>query len=83
MWNFQKDIFKSYQIANPVMTEYSYTGIYERNDPNHPDGGSLDYVDINGVTRTLSGLYAVDCISFLSQSPPTNIIKASTCFTSN
>jgi hypothetical protein len=33
------------------MTTYSYEGIYDRYDTLHPDGGSLNYVDENGVTK--------------------------------
>jgi hypothetical protein len=56
------------------MTTYSYEGIYDRYDTLHPDGGSLNYVDENGVTKRkrLCG----EGLVFHLQSVPTNIIDS-------
>jgi hypothetical protein len=66
-------------VAAPVMTNYSYEGIYELNDPAHPNGGSLDYVDVNGTTQSLTMMWAGTCVTFASQSAPTNKIGVATC----
>lgn len=79
MWNFQADIFKTYNDSPPIMTIYSYEGIYILNDPAHPSGGSLNYVDINGVTQSKTMMWSGTCISFSSQSVPTNIVGAAIC----
>jgi hypothetical protein len=63
----------------PAMISYSYEGFYELNDPLHPTGGSLSYVDINGITQNLTFMWSGNCIQFNSQSPPTNIIGAAPC----
>lgn len=62
-----------------VMTSYSYEGIYELNDPAHPNGGSLDYVDINGITQSLTFMWNGNCQTFDSQSAPTNTVAVATC----
>ena len=66
-------------VPAPVMTNYSYEGIYELNDPAHPNGGSLDYVDVNGTTQSLTTMWAGTCVTFASQSAPTNKIGVATC----
>jgi hypothetical protein len=63
----------------PVMTTYSYEGIWETNDPAHPSGGSLSYVDINGVTQNITSMWNGTCVPFDSQTPPTNKIGVSPC----
>ncbi len=63
----------------PVMTNYSYEGRYETDDPAHPNGGSLDYVDINGDTQSLAFMWAGTCIQFASQSLPTNKLGVTPC----
>jgi hypothetical protein len=67
--------------VNPtvVMTSYSYEGFYELNDPAHPNGGSLNYVDINGNTQSLTFMWVGNCQTFSSQSGPTNVIGAGPC----
>jgi hypothetical protein len=61
------------------MTTYSYEGIYDRYDTLHPDGGSLNYVDENGLKKNV--YVGRTCVSFSSQSVPTNIIDAVICAT--
>jgi hypothetical protein len=63
----------------PEMTNYSYEGFYELNDPAHPNGGSLKYVDINGVQQTLAPMWSGTCTTFASQSPPTDITGTGPC----
>lgn len=65
-------------ITQPV-TLYSYEGIWELDDPLHPDGGSLNYVDGFGVPQTLSPLWQGTCVSFESISAPTSITGAIPC----
>jgi hypothetical protein len=65
--------------AGVEMSSYSYEGVYETNDPAHPNGGSLDYVDINGNTQSLTFMWAGNCQTFSSQSAPTNIVAAVPC----
>jgi hypothetical protein len=62
-----------------IMTTYSYTGVYEKNDPAHPNGSSFTYVDINGVSKNKLGLWSDTCFTFESQSPPTNKVGIATC----
>lgn len=37
---------------------FCYTGRYPTNDPLHPDGGEIVYVDVNGAQQTESFIYA-------------------------
>ena len=64
----------------PIPTEfYSYEGVYASNDPAHPNGGSLDYVDENGAPQSLTLLFSGTCVTFISQSQPTNLVGVATC----
>jgi hypothetical protein len=66
-------------VAAVPTTSYSYEGIYELNDPAHPNGGSLTYVDSNGVTQNITTMWSGTCVTFESQSAPTNLVDVATC----
>jgi hypothetical protein len=63
----------------PPMTTYNYEGIYESGDDRHPNGGSLNYVDVNGATQSLTFMFSGTCVSFESQSAPSNKVGVATC----
>ena len=63
----------------PGLTTYSFEGIYPENDPAHPNGGSLRYIDENGVAQTKTKMWAGICFSFFSSSAPTNKISVVAC----
>lgn len=84
MHPFKKLIFQTPiedTFIPPTMTTYSYEGIYASGDSFHPSGGSLSYVDYDGVTQNLTYMWSGTCTSFQSQSAPTNLVAVSTCTT--
>jgi hypothetical protein len=78
MWDFQIAILKSSSSGAPTVL-YSYTGVYDRDDPAHPAGGSFTYVDANGTSINKTNLWSDVCFSFQSQSAPTNKVGVATC----
>jgi hypothetical protein len=66
-------------LPQPTMTDYYFEGVYELNDPAHPNGGSLNYVDSNGVTQSRTAMWAGNCQLISSQSEPTNKIGVAPC----
>ena len=47
-----------------VTTSYCYEGIYEINDPKHPGGGSVTYIDGDGDTVTINNIWAGFPVNF-------------------
>jgi hypothetical protein len=48
--------------TTPAGTTWSLTGLYENNDPAHPLGGSINYIDVFGNEQTISSIWDDDCI---------------------
>lgn len=57
--------------APNVVSSYYYKGIYPMNDRAHPNGGSINYYDINNDPQISDNIFLEDgCIEYFSIRPP-------------
>ena len=59
-------------VAPPTYSFY-YEGIYTTNDPAHPTGGTIVYIDAYGVTQESTYLWNGECREILAQSITSNV----------
>lgn len=56
------------ECSNPSTTQYCYDGFWELNDPEHPNGGSVTYIDRNNVENTIDQIWLGYPVVFNAQS---------------
>lgn len=50
--------------TNPTeVLVYQYTGVYQLNDPAHPSGGYVNYVDLDGFSKSVKFIWVGDCVT--------------------
>ena len=47
---------------------FCYNGVYQQDDPTHPNGGTIKYIDSTGTTITISNIWANDTVTFNASS---------------
>jgi hypothetical protein len=63
----------------PGLMSYSFEGIWETNDPAHPAGGSITYMDENNVKQVKTKMWTGTCFTFIASSAPYNKIGVGPC----
>lgn len=67
------------QMVTCTANEYSYVGVWDRNDPEHVGGGSLTYVDADGASVSRSNFWSDTCTTVISLSVPTDRVGVEPC----
>lgn len=81
MRSFKRDIYRVCDeddiVVNPPTPAQTYPfyfeGLYTTNDPAHPSGGTIVYIDAYGATQQSTFLWIGECREILAQSITSNV----------
>lgn len=76
-----KDIYKTeveLGVTAPSTSSFYYEGFWQLNDPVHPNGGTVTYIDPNGFSQESTYLWVGECRQIIARSI-TSVVGASTC----